>query len=215
MRKRILRPSNFGRAKRGVTRPGYLLGFGAFGQSADRAGPNKQGGLTSKYSDDLVFNPDEYDIIYNVKFGIGRPTGLPQGYVPPSEVGLPAKVATWIWNPKNGPAPWPGTGNPTPNAATSSKNTGSVASAPQQTVSPSIPVSYNSNPAVNNLINTINTTTGANIPDPRNNPLLNPNYNQPQAQPQNSSSTILIGIVGLLLMIAVPVFLLRRKKTAA
>lgn len=82
-----------------------------FGQasSGTRAGPNKQGGLQTKYSTDLVFNPDEPHIIYNVPFLIFRPSALPPDYQPGLGPNQPQN-ATWYHPGGSLGAPWPGLG---------------------------------------------------------------------------------------------------------
>jgi hypothetical protein len=73
-----------------------------FGQAPDgRCGPNKKGGLPTKYSPDLCFNSDEPDKVYNIPFMIGKPQSLPDGY-------KPGQIAQWVWDSSKGPAPWPG-----------------------------------------------------------------------------------------------------------
>lgn len=83
----------------------------SFGQTTGRAGPNQRGGLPTKWSNDFVFNPDDPGTIYSVPIFPcpGYPNFLSsQQYRLPSELGKPVACATWIWDPKQGPPPWPG-----------------------------------------------------------------------------------------------------------
>lgn len=79
--------------------------------SDGRAGPNRAGGLTTKYGSSWVFNADTPGVIYSVPIVVGIPSALKSaGYVLPSEAGLPAAAATFVWPSGKGTPPWPGTG---------------------------------------------------------------------------------------------------------
>lgn len=86
------------------------FGMGAIG----RAGPNTAGGLPTKWGTDLVFNVDDPGTIYKVSTSTpcgGTPSEIQsasKNYRLPTEVGKPFACATWIWDPKAGPPPWPG-----------------------------------------------------------------------------------------------------------
>lgn len=69
---------------------------------AGRAGPNKAGGLVTKYSPDFMFNSDDPCTLYNIPFMMGTGGKIPNDY----QAGA---IATWIWK-GQGPCPWPGTG---------------------------------------------------------------------------------------------------------
>lgn len=187
-----------------------FFGYG-LGQTTGRAGPNHAGGLTTTYSNDLVFNPDQYDIIYNVSFLIGRPNNLPQGYVPPSQVGLPAAVATWIWDPKGGPAPWPGQQSMPAGASVSSTNAATSSTATPAMSTPLIAPSTSSSIPTSTLVNTgaslVSSATG--LPNPLATPIIAP---APVAT--SSSSTGIIAVVAIVGIAALGFFFLRhRKKT--
>lgn len=77
------------------------------------AGPNRQGGLPTRFGPQYVFNPDRPDVIYSVPIVVGLPSILANaGYILPSQAGLPAAAATFVWDNKKGQAPWPGMVDP-------------------------------------------------------------------------------------------------------
>lgn len=96
----------------GLLKP--TVGFGAYGSGfgqTGRAGPNTSGGMPTTYGPSYVFNADTPGTIYSIPIVVGTPSVIAAaGYVLPSQAGLPAAAATFIWPSSKGTAPWPGIG---------------------------------------------------------------------------------------------------------